>query len=199
MRTSIRCVAAFVLFELVASSLYADTHTQDTISVAQLFRQVESEETTDVATSKLLALAPTDPNARAYLTQHLPSVIAAKPTKRQVWLNCVRLAGAFHILETVPQLIKFISAATENAPGTATSLNHLEGFPCAKALVQIGAPAIPQLTEALNKGDRRQKWFAYRCLYLIGSPEAITSLRNHLAHETDPDFKSEIERAIDTP
>lgn len=196
MRTFVRFFAATLLFcGLPPASLRAEP--QDQTNVAQLFREVQSEETTAVATSKLLELPSTDANIREFLSQHLPSIIAAKPAKRQVWLNCVRLAGAFRIADTIPELIKFISAATESAPGTATSRNQLEGFPCAKALVQIGAAAVPQLSDAVEKGDRRQRWFAYRCLYLIGSAEAIGSLQKHVDHESDPDLKAEIERALD--
>lgn len=168
---------------------------QQVTSLPQLFKQLQSEQTSDQATAEFMKLGPKNQRARDFLIQHLPSVIAREPSGHYVWLNSVRLAGKFQIVEAAPGLIKWINAASE-AGGTLTEVDRLDPFPCARALVQIGEPAVPALTEALEKGDYRHQWVAYRVLITIGSPRAIKALRDHVQHEPNPDFKSEIQKAL---
>lgn len=170
---------------------------QESMSVPGLFKQLQSEETTDQATAQFLKRGPSDTDAKNYLAKRLPAIISEEPKSHYVWLNSVRLAGAFRITEAIPPLTKWINAATEDTGGTPAENNRLDPFPCAKALVQIGDPAVPALTETLEKGDSHHRWFAYRALFLIGSARAISALRDHLSHESDRTFKLEIQKALE--
>lgn len=165
-------------------------------SPAHLFKQLKSEGTTDQATAELVSLGPENIGAKNYLARNLPAIIDQQPRSRNVWLNSVRLAGIFRLTEAVPALTKWINASLETG-GTIAENNRLDPFPCARALVQIGEPAVPALIETLEKGDKHHRWFAYRVLFIIGSPRAIGALRGHLTRESDPSFKLEIQRALD--
>jgi hypothetical protein len=193
MQIRLRAIATLLcLLNLAAFRL----HGQQVTSVPQLFEQLQSEKTTDQATSQFLKPGPGNVNAKSYLAPHLPVIISQKPKNHYVWLNSVRLAGTFRITEAIPALIKWINAAAETG-GTLAENNRLDSYPCAKALVQIGEPAVPALIETLEKGDSRHQWFACRVLFMIGTPRAIDALRNHINHEPNPDFKREIQRALD--
>jgi len=186
------------IFSLIGAK-GAPTHAQSPRSIPKTFAQLQVEETTDQATDQFLKMGPNNVTARAYLAAHLPPLIghglAGKP---HVWLNSVRLAGAFQIAEAIPSLAKYIAGpAGTPRGGTIAEVERLDPLPAGKALAQIGEPAIPTLVEILNTGTHREKWVAYRALFLIGSPSAIKELRNHLGHESDLDLMSEIQKALE--
>jgi HEAT repeat protein len=167
---------------------------QEPISVPRLFELLQSENTTAEATAMFLELGPGNAEAKEYLAKRLPAIINQETKNYYVWGNCVRLAGAFRLKEAIPALVKSINAATAEGQTFATNA-RLDPFPCAKALVKIGDPAVPALTEVLEKGDWRHRWFAYRVMFLIGSRRSIGALRDHIDHESDQDLKSEIQMA----
>jgi len=70
--------------------------------IAHLFQQFQQPSSTDQAIAELLKVGRGDTNAKSYLAKHLPDIIGKAPANRQVWLNSVRLAGAFRITEAIP-------------------------------------------------------------------------------------------------
>jgi HEAT repeat protein len=120
-----------------------------------------------------------------------------EPKNYFVWVNCVRLAGAFKLKEAIPALVQAINAATVEGQ-TLAETARLDTFPCAKALVEIGDPAVPSLVELMEKGDWRRRWFACRVLLLIGSPRSIDALRDHIDRESDQHLKQQIQKALST-
>lgn len=188
-----------ILIFILIGAEGASTQAQSPPAIPKTFAQLQAEKTTDQATDQFLKMGPNNVAARAYLAAHLPPLIdqesAAKP---HVWLNSVHLAGAFQLTEAIPSLAKCIavSAGTPRG-GTIAEVERLDPLPAGKALAQIGEPAIPTLVGILNTGTRREKWVAYRALFLIGSPRAIKELRDHLGHESDLDLMSEIQKALE--
>jgi len=172
---------------------------QQTRPIPELYERLQSEGTTDESTSQFLELGRTNSGAREYLVRRLPTVIGEgpKPDRRRAWLNSVRLSGEFRIAEAVPSLTKCISANTGATSGGLHATTRLLGFPCAEALIHIGDPAVPGLSEVLEKGKARDRWFAYRALFLIGSPAATSALRDHVNREQDKELKTEIQQALD--
>lgn len=188
-----------ILISISVGAKGAPTHAQSAQSIPKTFAQLQVEKTTDRATDQFLKMGPNNLAARAYLAAHLPPLIGQEPAaKPHVWLNSVRLAGAFHIAEAIPSLAKCIAVAAGTLRGsTLAEALQLDSLPSGKALSQIGEPAIPTLVGILNTGTRPEKWVAYRALFLIGSPRAIKELRDHLRHETDQDFMLEIQKALE--
>lgn len=187
-----------LIFSLIGAK-GASTHAQSPPSIPKIFAQSQVEETTDQATDLFLKMGPSNVAARAYLAAHLPRLIGQEPAaKPHVWLNSVRLAGAFRIEEVIPSLAKCIAVPAGTPRGsTLTEALRLDSLPAGKALSQIGEPAIPTLVGILNAGTRPEKWVAYRALFLIGSPRALKELRDHLGHETDQDLMLEIQKALE--
>jgi hypothetical protein len=168
-------------------------------SVPELFKQLQSEHTTDEALQRFLELGPNNIQARKYLEQRLPSMISQEPKDHpRSWLNEVRLAGEFRITQATPALSKWIGLPVGTLTGgTIAEAAGLDFFPAGKALVKIGEPAVPSLTKILATGSLREKWVAYRALYLIASPQSLNALRAQLKNETDAGLKREIKKALD--
>jgi hypothetical protein len=169
----------------------------DSRAVVTLFKQLQQPSSTDQATAELSRIGPADTNTKSFLAKHLPDIIGKPPTNSYVWINSVRLAGRFRLTEAIPVLGENITAATEEASqGGLTSRYQLVAFPCGKALVEIGEPSIPELTKILNSGELSREWIAYRALFLIGTPRAMTVLRERIASEPNEAFKAEIQTAL---
>ena len=182
-----------LLFALGMPNAFPD----DSRCVAELFQQLQQPPSTDQAAAELSKIGRRDTNVKSYLAKHLPDIISKTPTNRYVWLNSVRLAGAFRITEAVPALGQNILCATEESSGGLTSRYRLVGFPCGRALVEIGEPAVPELTKILNSGDLSRQWIAYRALFLMGTSRAMVALRDYTTTEPNDAFTTEIKIALE--
>lgn len=193
----------FQTFALIVHLLAANgipAQAESLPSISRTFAQLQAEDTTDLATEEFLKMGHDNAALRAYLAEHLPPLILQEPeAKPHVWLNSVRLAGAFQLTAATPSLAKCIGVSSGSAGGgTLSEVQRLDPFPAGKALSQIGEPAIPTLVRILDKGNHREKWVAYRALFLIGTPRAKKELRDHLSREPDQAFMLEIQKALDT-
>jgi HEAT repeat protein len=173
---------------------------QERPSVSKLFGKLQSEVTTNQAVGELLQIDPSDVAASKYLSAHLPALISQQPqTNPHVWLNAIKVAGAFRIREAIPALVKWIGVpASDSGGGSLAERAGLEPFAAGKALAQIGEPAVPALVDVLEKGSTRERTVAFRALVKIHSTAAITALRDHLSREQDPNLKLDIQRAVES-
>jgi hypothetical protein len=170
---------------------------QEQQSADETFQRLLSPKTTDKAATQLLSRAKKEPEARKYLAEHLPPVIEKDPKDLgQPWFNAVRLAGTLKIPEASSALAKWISLDSGGTTGMTISL-RLDNQPAAKALAQIGDPAVPTLSDVLQHGSAEERSAAARALYLIGSAAAKDALVKHLAEEKDPELKSFIQNILD--
>jgi len=169
-------------------------------SVSKLFGQLQSEATTNQALGEILQIDPSNVAACKYLSAHLPALIRQLPQENpQVWLNAIKVAGAFRIKEAIPSLVQWIGVPASDLGGASLSESAgLETFAAGKALAQIGEPAVPSLVGVLQKGTTHERTVAVRALVKIHSPEAITALRDHLSREQDQSLKLDIQRAVDS-
>ena len=161
-----------------------------------LFRKLQIPNTTDQATQQMLDLAKSDSNVRPYLAKRLPKMIEMNPYRSfSVWRNEVRLAGELKIAEAAPALAKWIAVTEDDGIGTPLP-SALETNPAAKALSQIGNPAVPALKSKLASGKWQERRLAILACQAIGSPSAQDALRQHLSGESDPNLRSLAERTI---
>lgn len=168
------------------------------IPINVLFERFQSEDVTDSASEQFLRFGTDNAEAAQYLAARLPSLIQEGPKKHpHVWLNSIRLAGAFRLSEAIPSLTQWIGTPVGTPRGfTLAEVENLDLHPAGKALSQIGAPSVQALSKVLEKGSKTERWVAYRALYLIGSPDAITLLRDHTAKEWDAELKASMQRAL---
>ncbi len=165
--------------------------------IRTLVAQLNQPSTTDHAAREILETAAQDPDARAYVAQHLPAMIDSQRTD-QVWLNAVRLAGQLKVTEAIPSLEKSLSRGPVGGPmqTSFTKQMRLEDDAVGKALSQIGEPAIPAATNLLNNGDPKRRRRAVLILTNMHSPASRKVLRDHFPHETDPIVRSLIEAGL---
>jgi hypothetical protein len=164
-------------------------------SLKALFADLQEDQSTDEALRQFLKRSPNDPAVKRFLSRNLPQVLAAPPKSYENYINSIQLAGTFRVEATIPALIGEINCAS--AAGSTLHSNYvLDSLPCAKALFQIGDPAIPALSKVLADRSSKNAWLAYRALALIDSPRSLGVLRDYLAHDPNPEPKPEIEDAL---
>jgi hypothetical protein len=170
---------------------------QENPQIVRLFQELQVPETTQKAADQLLDLGKSDPQIRSYLATHLPTLIQQGPSDPMVpWLNAVHLAGGLQIAEAAQALAQWIRVTTG---GTLTlgQWAKLEYNPAAKALAQIGDPALDSLQGILHQGDRTEREMAVQTLSMIGSPKAKAVLSRHEALEPDPNLRKFIQKSLE--
>jgi hypothetical protein len=173
-------------------------------SPSELIQQLQSDKTTDNARDELLKLGKSAPNVRQYLAVHLPALIERGPSEADCsgnscgpWKNEVEVAGHLKIGAAAPALAKWINW---REPGPVVGLSmeaRLVSYPAARALIEIGDPAIPAVQYTLHYGNSGEHYTAIRVLCIIHSPSAKGVLRDDLQHEPNPDLQAMIKRDLE--
>jgi hypothetical protein len=198
-------IAAFVVLGCWGGPGVPWTRAQGHPSPSKLVQNLQSEQMTDDARDELLRRGKSDPEIRQYLTAHLPSVIESGESSPdcsgnscEPWLNAVHLAGRLKIGAAAPALAKWIDWRNPGAPVLGMGPEARLVFnPAARALIEIGDPAVPAVQHALEYGNSREHYRALRVLCIIHSASAKAVLRDHLQHEPDPDLQAMIKRALE--
>jgi hypothetical protein len=169
-------------------------------SISDLFLKLKSNQTATAA-RQLRFMSRSDPSVKLYLSKNLPAIVDVGPSHTAsqwpdpVWLNAVSLSGALKITECAPSLAKWISV--RSSPIVTYSMeSNLRNSPAGHALVLIGDPSIPSLQKVLSDGNTDERWESARALILIGTPQALAVLREHVSHETDETLVSTINKAM---
>jgi|HubBroStandDraft_6_1064221.scaffolds.fasta_scaffold80694_3 hypothetical protein len=185
------------------------TMAQNHAAASELVQKLRSDETTDEARKQLLQLGQSEPDVRRYLATQLPPLIEIGPkscaSSKIVdlvarwhacpWYNAVELSGNLKIGEAAPALARWISWRSEGPYGLSLEA-RLVFHPAAKALAQIGDPAIPAVQHALDHGNADEHYKAVRVLCIIHSANAKAVLRGDLPHETDPALQTMIKNDL---
>jgi hypothetical protein len=182
----------------------------------RVFRELQSEKTTKNALHEIWFIYSVDsPGTRDFLAQHLPRLIAEDPgfsgrdraaecilgEARQAWLNDVDVAATFKIVEAVPALSKWIQCGS-SAVTTLSSETLLVFYPAARALIEIGDPAVPAIQPLLKSANPRIRYNAAHALLCMDewdnsikdrSPRADAALRDFIAHGTDRALAEEVD------
>lgn len=189
--------AHWIMICLACATLGSTSVAQNAPDIGTLFAQLNHSDTTDRAASRILTAASKDPEARQYVAQKLPKMID-KPETDEVWLNAVRLAGQLKVWEAILSLIHSMPRGRLGGPQVTTfgTYMRLDDDIVAKALSQIGDPAVPAVTELLNRRDREVRRRAVLILTNIGSAAAHKALQDRLPKETDPRVKDLIEGGL---
>ena len=148
---------------------------------------------------KLLKLATSDQNVRAYLSAQLPVAVEKNPYDSPVaWTNETKLAGQLKITEAMPALGKWVGINDiDKIEFTDSMIMRLDTDPAAKALSQIGDPAVPTLVQVFSSDKWNSRRDAILALRLIASPAADNALSEQANRETDPELKRLIARILE--
>jgi hypothetical protein len=186
----------FIFFTLVTlSGTRAQTDSAPDIRV--LMEQLNDVRAVRADTVKqILEIARKDPRAREYVVQRLPDLIGR--TESDVWLDAIRLAGKLKAKEAIPALQQAMSRHPFAAEPflTFAGIWRLDNDIVAKALSQIGDPAIPAATCLLRSEDAGMRCRATLILRNIGSRSAREALQDRLPHESDPEVKKLIRDSL---
>src|ERR1700757_1816046 len=99
-KRTLMLVSAFACAAPIVSARIAETP-----DIRKLFVQLNDPKSTDRATRKIVELASKDSEARKYVVDRLPGMIA-KSTTNEIRENGVRLAGQLRAVELVPSLVR---------------------------------------------------------------------------------------------
>jgi hypothetical protein len=173
--------------------------------IQQLFRQLQSAQTSDEAAMKLLDLGNADASARRFLAAHLPVLIDADPrdrrpdrttTFRPEWCDAARLAGGLRLVEAAPALVKWISYRTSSLM-TSSRAEGLTTSPAGTALLQIGDAAIPALRQVLKQSESKPNMDATYALIQMNSPRARAVLRDYAARVQNAEVREFIHNRLE--
>jgi hypothetical protein len=174
---------------------------------SELVQKLQSAKTTDDARTQLLQLGRSDRGVRQFLAVRLPPLIDLGPKSCPPsdiedlkarwhacpWYNAVELSGKLRIAEAASALGPWIRWRAEG-PYLPTLEAQLVFHPAAKALAEIGDPAIPAVQQALS--NPKDHYVAVRVLCIIHTPKAKSVLRDDLPHETDRDQQTMIKNCL---
>lgn len=184
------------LVTLAVGAVGAQSHA----TVADLFQRLGQGNTDWAwqAAYQLIDLGKSDPQIRSYLVMRIPGLIAKNPHENpDQWDNATAIAGELKITQACPELERWVGEPNVGPNETTLSeVARLMSDPAARALSQIGEPAIPTLKEILNTGSVPARTDAVRALQIIGSPAAMTVLQQREPHETNRDIKGFIDYVL---
>jgi len=175
-------------------------------NVQQIFRQLQSEETSRNAEIRLLKLATDDPGARHFLALQLPAMIATDPRGTQeyyekhlalsaTWCNAVDLAAELKIAEAAPALAKWVALSSQ--PSLSFGSGEIFHHPAAVALIKIGDQSVPALKSVLYQVDKEQRWNAADVLMEINSAKSKAVLRKYASQGHDRQLARYIQRSFE--
>lgn len=169
---------------------------QSSNEAKELLVELASSATTSSAASRLIKLAHSQPEIRGLISQQLPTMLL-QTRDVPVVQSEAKVAGALRLESTIPALIQLLSWFNYDGNITLSGVAQLRYDPVARALYEIGKPAEPALSGALESRDLRTRQRVVDILALRSTPESRAILRQHLEKETDPHLRSFIQLNMD--
>jgi hypothetical protein len=182
----------FAVFMLCIATSFA----QGSNEAKELLAELANPATTSTAASRLIKLAHSRPEIRRAISQELPAMLL-QTRDVPVVQSEAKLAGALRLESAIPSLIQLLSWFNEDGNVTLSGESQLKYDPVARALYEIGRPAEPALSDALESKDLRTRQRVLGILVLRGTPETRAILRQHLEKETDPHLRNFIQLNMD--
>jgi hypothetical protein len=205
MRISLKLNAMLTMLGFLVGFGLHYTMAQSHPSPSALLQKLQSQQSSDSAKDELMDAAKSDPGVREYLANHLPTLIESGESSPDCsrnsckpWLNAVELAGHLKLDEAASALATWIDWRNPGAPVLGIGPEaRLVFYPAARALIEIGDPAVPAVRHALEYGNPHEHYRAVRVLCSIHSPSAKAVLRDDLPRESDPNTQTMIHRALE--
>lgn len=182
-----RCIAVVV----ITLSSSATCQTPDQLA------RLANPATTDAERTELIARGSHDPVMRGGLGRALPGMLLAA-RNGSVIASEAGLAGALKLESTIPALVDRLTdrIGMETMTTLYRSYQMLDD-PVARALYEIGRPALPALAEALRSSNYLQRSRAMSVLVLMDTNESRAVLQAHLAAEPDPHLRQYLQLNLD--
>jgi hypothetical protein len=160
------------------------------LAIAQTSEQLArltNPATTDAERTELIARGSHDPHVRAGLGRLLPLMLLSAPNDN-VMESEAKLAGALKLESTIPSLVALLAHPIHMSGGMYATTQLLDD-PVARALYDIGPPALPALAQALKSSNGGQRTRAIQVLVLTDSDESRAILQAHVPVEPDESLR----------
>jgi hypothetical protein len=178
-------------------------------TVQSLLNDLAKPQTTNQAAAVLLKMAQAQPSVVEELSHALPPLLLNSTDaidgpgdsvpKVNVVVSEASLAGKLQLVSAIPALIQALDRPTVPFSNTDfTEAEELLDDPVARALADIGAPAVPALNQPLESGNFDTRERAARILVLINTPESLSLLQQHIDRETDSGLKRYIAAKLES-
>ena len=169
---------------------------QSTNDVKELLKELANPATTSDGAARLIKLARSQPEMRRLIGQELPPMLL-QTRDVSVVQSGAKVAGALRLESTIPSLIQLLGWSNYDGNTTLSEISQLRNDPVARALYEIGRPAEPALSNALESKDLETRRRVLDILVLRGTPESKAILRQHLEKESDSHLKKFIQLNLD--
>jgi HEAT repeat protein len=169
---------------------------QSSDDVKELLKELANPATTSNAASRLIKVAHAYTEPRKLINQQLPTMLL-QTRDVPVVQSEAKVAGALRLESAIPSLIQLLSWFNYDGNTTLSGMSQLKYDPVARALYEIGGPADPALSEALESNDLETRRRVASILVLRNTPETKTILRKHLDKEPDSHLKNFIQLNLD--
>jgi hypothetical protein len=185
---------AFFLCILIAFSAsvrgQVDSHYRD------LLDELKFPETTTQAASELISIGQSQQVVRAVVSDELPAMLS-QAKDLDVVRSEAMLAGKLKLESCIAALITLLDQRNQiEGAHNLKSLHEMRDDPVARALLDIGEPAVPALAQPLESKNGHTRSRAIRILQGINSPKSRELLKQHLPRETAPDLRDLIANGL---
>lgn len=169
------------------------------IEVDQILVKLQSKNHTErvAAKQQLLHMANSSVEVRSQVITRLVSLLEdralleATDDRSQVWYYSAQVLGDLKAQEAIEVLVQHLDY---NNGVMGLSIGH---YPALRAIVDIGKPAVPKLTQALLENPEVEiRINAVTALMLIGGQDAKQALKRALLVETDKDVLRHIQYTL---
>lgn len=147
-----------------------------------------------------IRISSISPEARKRVTERLLEIVPECKNNRYgwkdygVWNASVQALGEMRSLEAIDALSDCLTS------GSGINPLHLESFPAAWALSQVGKPAVPRLKEIITikpPKDEVERYMAAWVIWRIGGKEQKDFLRELSKNETNEDIINIVKFSLD--
>jgi hypothetical protein len=163
-----------------------------------LLVQLKTPETTQQSAAKLLSMSQSQPAVRNLLSDELPTMLIEN-NDFDVMQAETMLAGDLKLDTTIQPLVDLLNKPVHSFHSrksryiledrTLSRFAELRDDPVARALSEIGEPALPALSVPLESTSVDLRRRTIRILLRIKTPQSRAMLQRHVPKEPDAELK----------
>jgi HEAT repeat protein len=179
-------------------SIVVAVQSQATPELQTLLVQLKAPETTHQSASKLMSISQSQPAVRNLLSDELPTMLVDNDDFDVMQAETM-LAGDLKLETTIHSLVNLLNKPVHSFHSrksryiledrTLTRFAELRDDPVARALSEIGEPALPALSVPLESPSVDVRRRAIRILLRIKTPQSRAMLQQRVSKETDVELK----------
>ena len=173
-------------------------YSQET-TTANLLRKLQAAPSASSAEQQLERRGLTNAADLRLIDARLPKLLSTEKNLNEL-RTYAKLAGSLRLQSTISPLCQLLTRPTEDLLSTGIyRYMELQNDPFGYALVQIGSPAVGQVSALLRVQDVETRSRAIRILIKIDTPESRAELREARTTEKDTSMKNIMDGYLSRP